>query len=200
MWDRSSKGSLPLSPKMLHHSRNAPAELNLVLFFLQPKSCLEMEAEATESIDQGSKRTKPTPRFSPLAPQSGRALLCSVPSRSHPTPPQAAPPLGKGTQGSAARLTPPVLSRAFLRMLFPEKLDVDKKGRPSTAGSKIKVGPGPGRSTGHGQGCVCLSSSLHPSLARPGASAPFSGTLCAAQGSSLSSGTWRVGPVSLNSP
>ncbi|ELK31068.1 Myosin-If [Myotis davidii] len=27
---------------------------------------------------------------------------------------------------------------AFLRMLFPEKLDVDKKGRPSTAGSKIK--------------------------------------------------------------
>uniref|UniRef100_A0A452UFH2 Myosin IF n=1 Tax=Ursus maritimus TaxID=29073 RepID=A0A452UFH2_URSMA len=29
--------------------------------------------------------------------------------------------------------------QAFLRMLFPEKLDVDKKGRPSTAGSKIKV-------------------------------------------------------------
>uniref|UniRef100_A0A8C5NVX7 Myosin IF n=1 Tax=Jaculus jaculus TaxID=51337 RepID=A0A8C5NVX7_JACJA len=28
--------------------------------------------------------------------------------------------------------------QAFLRMLFPEKLDVDKKGRPSTAGSKIK--------------------------------------------------------------
>uniref|UniRef100_A0A2K6F5D7 Myosin IF n=1 Tax=Propithecus coquereli TaxID=379532 RepID=A0A2K6F5D7_PROCO len=27
---------------------------------------------------------------------------------------------------------------AFLRMLFPEKLDGDKKGRPSTAGSKIK--------------------------------------------------------------
>lgn len=27
-------------------------------------------------------------------------------------------------------------------MLFPEKLDVDKKGRPSTAGSKIKVGLG----------------------------------------------------------
>ncbi|EPQ10477.1 Myosin-If [Myotis brandtii] len=27
---------------------------------------------------------------------------------------------------------------AFLQMLFPEKLDVDKKGRPSTAGSKIK--------------------------------------------------------------
>ncbi|XP_006869067.1 PREDICTED: unconventional myosin-If [Chrysochloris asiatica] len=26
----------------------------------------------------------------------------------------------------------------FLQMLFPEKLDVDKKGRPSTAGSKIK--------------------------------------------------------------
>lgn len=24
-------------------------------------------------------------------------------------------------------------------MLFPEKLDTDKKGRPSTAGSKIKV-------------------------------------------------------------
>nr|XP_054106716.1 unconventional myosin-If isoform X3 [Callithrix jacchus] len=28
--------------------------------------------------------------------------------------------------------------QAFLRMLFPEKLDGDKKGRPSTAGSKIK--------------------------------------------------------------
>ncbi|XP_021100855.1 unconventional myosin-If isoform X3 [Heterocephalus glaber] len=28
--------------------------------------------------------------------------------------------------------------QAFLRMLFPEKLDMDKKGRPSTAGSKIK--------------------------------------------------------------
>ncbi|GAB1300900.1 Myosin-1F-like protein [Apodemus speciosus] len=28
--------------------------------------------------------------------------------------------------------------QAFLRLLFPEKLDVDKKGRPSTAGSKIK--------------------------------------------------------------
>ncbi|XP_040097416.1 unconventional myosin-If isoform X2 [Oryx dammah] len=28
--------------------------------------------------------------------------------------------------------------QAFLRMLFPEKLDVEKKGRPSTAGSKIK--------------------------------------------------------------
>ncbi|KAB1259251.1 Unconventional myosin-If [Camelus dromedarius] len=28
--------------------------------------------------------------------------------------------------------------QAFLRMLFPEKLDADKKGRPSTAGSKIK--------------------------------------------------------------
>ncbi|MEJ1269870.1 myosin IE [Cricetulus griseus] len=28
--------------------------------------------------------------------------------------------------------------QAFLRMLFPEKVDIDKKGRPSTAGSKIK--------------------------------------------------------------
>ncbi|XP_070787907.1 unconventional myosin-If [Pituophis catenifer annectens] len=27
---------------------------------------------------------------------------------------------------------------AFIRMLFPEKLDADKKGRPTTAGSKIK--------------------------------------------------------------
>lgn len=27
-------------------------------------------------------------------------------------------------------------------MLFPEKLDMEKKGRPSTAGSKIKVGVG----------------------------------------------------------
>ncbi|XP_058714612.1 unconventional myosin-If isoform X3 [Poecile atricapillus] len=29
----------------------------------------------------------------------------------------------------------------FIRMLFPEKLDSDKKGRPTTAGSKIKVCP-----------------------------------------------------------
>lgn len=44
------------------------------------------------------------------------------------------------TQGPAVPPTPFLsLPRAFLRMLFPEKLDVDKKGRPSTAGSKIKV-------------------------------------------------------------
>lgn len=53
------------------------------------------------------------------------------------------PPLGRVPRGPAAPLTQAFpLPRAFLRMLFPEKLDVDKKGRPSTAGSKIKVGLG----------------------------------------------------------
>lgn len=36
----------------------------------------------------------------------------------------------------------PLPFSGFIRMLFPEKLDSDKKGRPTTAGSKIKVGSG----------------------------------------------------------
>lgn len=55
-------------------------------------------------------------------------------------------------------------------MLFPEKLDVDKKGRPSTAGSKIKVGWGEeeelGRVGGRALGTVlypfCRLSLMHP--------------------------------------
>lgn len=31
------------------------------------------------------------------------------------------------------------LSRPFIKSLFPENLQADKKGRPTTAGSKIKV-------------------------------------------------------------
>lgn len=31
------------------------------------------------------------------------------------------------------------LNRAFIRALFPENLNAEKKGRPTTAGSKIKV-------------------------------------------------------------
>lgn len=56
--------------------------------------------------------------------------------------------LAEGTQGMAPPTQQlssggsPLLFSAFIRMLFPEKLDADKKGRPTTAGSKIKVGPG----------------------------------------------------------
>lgn len=60
-------------------------------------------------------------------------------------------------------------------MLFPEKLDVDKKGRPSTAGSKIKVGWGEeeelGRVGGRALGTVlypfCLSCILAPRPRHP---------------------------------
>lgn len=70
-------------------------------------------------------------------------------------------------------------------MLFPEKLDVDKKGRPSTAGSKIKVRLGQERRSWAwgGLGAVLYS------LPSPGASTPLSGTLCVAGSSSISRGT-----------
>lgn len=82
---------------------------------------------------------KPTLQFSqPHPPHSGRTILCSVPSG--PQAPRQPHLWERAPQGPTEPPTTTLpLPRAFLRMLFPEKLDVDKKGRPSTAGSKIKV-------------------------------------------------------------
>lgn len=116
-------------------------------------------------IGPGTRRTKASLRFSPSHPHI-QGELCS-PGRGHP----------RFSCTSDSSCLPPPLPRAFLRMLFPEKLDVDKKGRPSTAGSKIKVGLGRRGGAGAGGGAhwglfstrsaVCLSCILAPRPRHP---------------------------------
>lgn len=59
----------------------------------------------------------------------------------------------------------PLPFSGFIRMLFPEKLDSDKKGRPTTAGSKIKVGSG-GCRTAAG-GCWAPTNTFNATEANP---------------------------------
>ena len=75
-------------------------------------------------------------------------------------------------------------------MLFPEKLDVDKKGRPSTAGSKIKVSLRVGKEE-LGRGRPVLVSPPFQDLC------PVSGTFYPT-GPSSSSGIRGLQPNSLN--
>lgn len=153
--------------------------------------------EEVTANNQGAKEDEANPPT--LTSPAPLILLCSMPlgprPRGSPNLWERAPP------GPAAPPLPSLpLPRAFIRMLFPEKLDVDKKGRPSTAGSKIKVGPGRARRSwawGGLRPLVCPSQCR--SLPGPKPSPPASGTLCPARSSS-SAGVRGLGPASSINP